>query len=360
MLAATVYGIQCRRLADMLHDHLPASAGPKTVLAWCSIGRRSWFVSNKVTERDIVRALNEVAGLYPGWIAEHRLYSIGLGSKWGLTLYRLSDRSIDPGRLPDASIRRIPIGLDLFGVVVSIAADMHTLVVAVSGWGKSNLLSVMIRQLTPPAKAGICELDIIDLKNGMEASMYGGDKHQVFARQAWTLEEAVRLLTDLVGECDRRAELSRGRTRMLEPSKTHPRIYLFIDEAAQLHSGGDKKLSDEATRLLDSLLRRGRAVGIVVISFTQNPRVSSMPLRAGFPQRVALHLNDETESRMLMGDECVEHGAAPWRLTLPGSGYAWNPERGEAQYFRTPLITDAEISAFNTDSDTSEREPEHP
>lgn len=347
ILAVGVYCLQCHRLAGLMRDRLPAAArGPVGALAWP--GRRCWVLPNRAGETDAVKALNEVADLYPSWIAGHRLYSVGLSSKWVLVLRRPDSRPIPSSRLPmKGTLRRIPIGFDVAGRVVSMPAAVHTLVVSLTGGGKSNLMAVIVRQLLPLTRQGLARLWVIDLKAGMEAAMYGGGIHRVFDRQAWTMEDAVRMLSDLAEECERRAETARGRTRDIQPTRQTPRIYLLVDEAAQLHGGADRKLASEATRLLDSLLRRARALGITVIAFTQNPRVDSIPLRAGFPQRIALRLNDAAEARMLMGEECIAHGAAPWRLTLPGSGYIWDPELGEARYFRTPYITDREIRSFD-------------
>lgn len=342
-----VYWLHCRRLAGILTVRLSKTSKP-TAVAWFWFKRRYWLVPNRVGEKDLIHCMDEIAALFPGWIPGHELIGEGVNARWLLTLCKPSGKSISLGQLPPtATLQNIHVGLNLHNQVVSIHGDVHTLIVALTGAGKSNLMAVLVAQIIPFARRGLAQLWAIDLKSGMETGMYGGHRYQVFQRQAWTMQEAVEMLRDLVKECDRRAELIRGRYRNLYPSKEFPRIHLLIDEAAQLHAGSDRKLVDEATKLLDSLLRRSRAVGITIDAFSQNPRVSSLPLRSGFPQRIAMRLNDEPEARMLLGDDPVDHGAAPWRLVLPGSGFLWDSERGRVIYFRAPFVDDEQVKAFD-------------
>lgn len=352
--AVAVYVMCCRRLAGMLVGRLPGTGRPVAVHAVFWFGWRGWMVSNRVTEKELIHCMDELAGLYPGWIPSHELVGAGASSHWLLILRKPSAKSIPLDRLPPASsLQNLHVGLDLRNRVVSIPGDIHTLIVALTGAGKSNLMAVLVSQIIPFVRRGLARLWAIDLKNGMETGMYGSGKHQVFAREAWTMEETVEMLRDLVAECDRRAEAIRGRYRVIYPSKEFPRIYLLIDEAAQLHAGGDKKLADEAAKLLDSLLRRARAVGIVAVAFSQNPRVSSLPLRSGFPQRIGMRLNDESEARMLLGDDAVDHGAVPWRLVLPGSGFWWDTRSGRAVYFRAPFVDDGQVKAFDAQPEST-------
>ena len=135
-----------------------------------------------------------------------------------------------------------------------------------------------------------------------------------------------------------RMDSLRGRARELPPTPEYPRIVLLIDEAAELHGKADRKKSELVTRLLDSILRRGRALGIVVVALSQDPRVESVPLRARFPQRIALRLNSEEEAVMLLGREAVDRGATPWLISpdQQGSGFIWNQTTGTVYWRRRP------------------------
>ena len=239
-------------------------------------------------------------------------------------------------------MRQVCIGLDLRRKPVMIRSNEHTLIIGLTGSGKGSVMASYIDGLAQLRGDGLVEFWGIDLKGGVEMAMYGSlfDLHH-----AYTLDEAVTLLQDLSDECDRRMDRMRGQSRELPPTPEHPRIVLLIDEAAELHGKTDRKKSEQITRLLDSILRRGRALGIVVVALSQDPRVESIPLRARFPQRVALRLNSEEEATMLLGREAVDRGATPWLIApdQPGAGFVWNQSTGTVSYFRAPWYGDDDL-----------------
>ena len=131
----------------------------------------------------------------------------------------------------------------------------------------------------------------------------------------------------------------------MKPTERNPRILLVIDEATSLTSAGNKKQTDEAMQLLAELLRVGRALGLVVVAMSQNPRVQALSVRDLFPQRIALRLASESEARMALGDDAVDAGAAPWRIPVdrPGVGYLADMDSGQIQRFHAAYITDEEL-----------------
>ena len=83
---------------------------------------------------------------------------------------------------------------------------------------------------------GLVQFWGIDLKGGIEMSMYG----TLFeSHHAYTLDEAVALLQNLSTECDHRMDSLRGRARELPPTPEYPRIVLLIDEAGHALAGLD-------------------------------------------------------------------------------------------------------------------------
>ena len=223
-----------------------------------------------------------------------------------------------------------------------IRSDEHTLVIGLTGSGKGSVMATYVDGLSQLREDGLVQFWGIDLKGGVEMAMYG----QLFdLHHAYTLDEAIALLQELSDECSRRMEYMRGRSRDLTPTSDYPRIVLMIDEASELHGRTDRKKSDQATYLLDSVLRRGRALGIVVVALSQDPRVESVPLRARFSQRVALRLNSEEEATMLLGKEAVDRGATPWLISTGqrGSGFVWNQSTGTVSYFRSPWYDDDDL-----------------
>lgn len=306
-------------------------------------GRRYWMVPTSVTEKQVIDALAEIAKSYPGWIPTHRLLGRGTRARWLLQLRRPSMKPVRPEQVPiNKDSGRINIGLDLRHRPVAISAVEHTLVVGLTGSGKGSVMAAYVDAVMDMVADGTVQLWGVDLKGGVEMSLYNG----VFdAHHAYNADEAVTLLQALSDECARRMDVMRGRVRQLPPSMAYPRIVLLIDEAAEMHSKVDRKTSDRLTQLLDSILRRGRALDVIVVAFSQDPRVESIPLRSRFPQRVAMRLNSPEETSMLLGTEAVERGATPWLIDsdLPGSGFVWNRDAGTVTYFRTPWYSDDDL-----------------
>lgn len=250
--------------------------------------------------------------------------------------------------MPEAVVRRDGWGCRAIALpgrrIWLVPTDIaeHTLVIGLTGSGKGSIMATYVDGLSQLYEDGLVQFWGIDLKGGIEMSMYG----TLFeSHHAYTLDEAVALLQNLSTECDHRMDSLRGRARELPPTPEYPRIVLLIDEAAELHGKADRKKSELVTRLLDSILRRGRALGIVVVALSQDPRVESVPLRARFPQRIALRLNSEEEAVMLLGREAVDRGATPWLISpdQQGSGFIWNQTTGTVDYFRAPWYGDDDL-----------------
>ena len=235
----------------------------------------------------------------------------------------------------------IDYGRDQRGRPVAVSAARHTLVTGLTGSGKGSISGGWLKAQAPYIVAGLVHLYYIDLKGGMEAGMLN---QSLIHQQAWSLPDAVDPLHDFDAEAARRQDTYRGITRDLPPDM-EPRMLLMIDEAAELTVavGENKKYASTAIGMLDSILRRGRSSGAVVVAMTQDPRVQSFPLRPRFPQRLALRLNDEVEARMALGDIAVEHGAAPWLIPADKPGSCWYfdlDSGGDVQFFRTPYVDD--------------------
>ncbi|PJM75365.1 hypothetical protein [Bifidobacterium simiarum] len=228
---------------------------------------------------------------------------------------------------------------------VSVRADISTLVTGLTGSGKGSISANWLKAQAPYIMRGLVWVAYVDLKNGMEGGMVDA---RLIHRHAWNMDEALELLSDLNDEVWRRTGAVRGKLRNIPPSEQYPRLLLVIDEAAELVTSVAKsrrKQTDEAVELLDSMMRVGRAAGLVVLAMTQDPRVQAMPLRARFPQRIALRLTDESEAQMALSPHAVELGATPWQIPVsePGTAWIWNIETDTVQRVRAPYIDDDEL-----------------
>ena len=159
----------------------------------------------------------------------------------------------------------------------------HVLVAGKTGSGKSTLLHVLITQLALHYSPDEVELYLVDFKKGVEFKTYA--VHQLPHARVVAVESerefGLSVLQRLDAELVRRGELFRSlgvndlpSYRGLKPpadSANHPilpRLMLIVDEFQEFFVEDDK-IAQEATLLLDRLVRQGRAFGIHVFLGSQ-------------------------------------------------------------------------------------------
>lgn len=143
---------------------------------------------------------------------------------------------------------------------------------------------------------------------------------------------------------DQRGAQMAGVARQHTPTKSAPLIVLMIDELAGLTAYmSDAAMRKEAGASLSRILTKGRALGIVVVAFLQDPRKEILPMRGLFTQTVALRLRSRDEVAMVLGDGTAD--AAPaHRISpnAPGTGYVI-AEDGQVTRVRADYWTDDKI-----------------
>ncbi|MEU4454376.1 FtsK/SpoIIIE domain-containing protein [Nocardioides sp. NPDC023903] len=215
----------------------------------------------------------------------------------------------------------------------------HTVAVGASGSGKGSILWGVVGSLAPSIAVDAVRAYGIDLKGGMELTMGA----PLFTKIAVTGEQAVEMLRDFVAIADARTEELRGYSRNHKPGPGDPLYLLVIDELASLTAYADREVKQEAERLLKRLLSIGRAVGVVVVAFVQDPRKEVIDMRGLFTQTIALRLRSVMETNMVLGD-----GMAPFapahRILKAAQGTAWiidedgSTDRIRADYWSDDLI----------------------
>ncbi len=219
-------------------------------------------------------------------------------------------------------------------------AGLHTLTVGCSGAGKGSIFWGITGGLAPAVKSGTVRLFAVDLKYGIEVSVGSA----LFTKVATTEAEAARLLDKLEELLDSRGRRMAGRARSHTPSTAEPLMVLLIDELAGLTSYmTDTAIKKQVAASLSRILTKGRAVGIVVAAFMQDPRKEILPMRGLFTQTVALRLRSRDEVAMVLGDGLAD--AAPAHRidpNEPGTGYVIDEDgstvRVRADYWPDSLI----------------------
>lgn len=215
----------------------------------------------------------------------------------------------------------------------------HTLVAGRSGAGKGSVLWGAVASLAPWIGQDTVRVHGVDLKRGVEIAMGDG----LMYRTAYRPEQALTVLRDLLKIIDERAGRMVGQSRLHEPGPGDPLHVLVIDELAALTAYADAEVKKEGNRLLAEILTQGRAMGVVVVAFVQDPKKETVPARGLFTQTIALRLASADEVRMVLGqgmsDEAPAHRIP---MNMPGAGYLVTEEgsvaRVRAHYWADDLI----------------------
>jgi hypothetical protein len=157
----------------------------------------------------------------------------------------------------------------------------HVLVGGAVGQGKSNLLLVMIHGLAARYSPADLEMYLLDFKHGVEFSALGpGPDRPHWLPQIRVLGVhsdrafGLAVLRHLSDELARRSEIFKSHGNVadiaeLAPGPDRPpRILVVLDEF-QVLLEDDDELADEAAKLLERLVRLGRAYGVHVVLATQ-------------------------------------------------------------------------------------------
>jgi hypothetical protein len=225
------------------------------------------------------------------------------------------DLAVPVGRMGATRLQYVRLGRGM---------AQHALIAGKTGSGKSSLLNALITNIAlwyPPDQV---MLYLIDFKKGVEFKTYA--THNLPHAKAIAVESdrefGLSVLQRIDAELTTRGELYRklgvqdlNAYRQTPDAKAMPRILLVIDEFQEFFSEDDK-LSQEASQLLDRLVRQGRAFGIHLFLGSQTLAGSSGLSRSTIGQmgvRVALQCS-EADSQLILGD----NNSAARLLSRPG------------------------------------------
>lgn len=297
----------------------------------------------RVTLRD---GIFRLAGALPG--ADQIVFDSPPSPEDAMTLvHRIGKSSIDSNRVqvPFSHIAppggewwqsettdelRVPIGRTgakkLQMLAIGKGTRQHTLVAGKTGSGKSTLFHVIITNLALWCSPEQVEFYLVDFKKGVEFKCYAAKRlphARVIAIES-DREFALSVLQHVDVELKRRGELFRragsqdlAGYKRTPDHKPLPRSLLIIDEFQEFFTEDDT-VAQEASLLLDRIVRQGRAFGIHVILGSQTLGGAYTLARATLGQmviRIALQCN-ETDAHLIMDDD----NPAPRMLTRPGEG----------------------------------------
>ena len=191
--------------------------------------------------------------------------------------------------------------------------SQHVLISGKTGSGKSTLLHAIITNLSLKYSPSEVQFYLIDFKKGVEFKAYA--EHQLPHARVIAIESerefGQSVLQRLDSELRRRGDLFRrvgvqslAGYRDARPDEHLPRILLIIDEFQEFFVKEDK-IAQDASLLLDRLVRQGRAFGIHVILGSQTLAGAYSLTRATIGQmavRVALQCS-AADAHLILSDD---------------------------------------------------------
>lgn len=260
------------------------------------------------------------------------------------TTDRIASRTAALPLLEAATPACLAVGRTRSGQVAQLTVlGRHTLVVGATGAGKGSVLWSVVGGLAPSAQTGLVEFSGLDLKGGVELEM----GRTLFTRIAYESTDSLRVLRELVAIMDRRKEAMRGKSRLHEPRPGDPLHVLIVDELADLMAYSDFETRREADRLMSKILTQGRALGVVVLACVQNPRQEAVGQRNLYPQKIALRLDSDIETDMVLGPAMALAPAHTILKSDPGTAYLvredGSPELMRFDYWPDELIQDVAL-----------------
>jgi DNA segregation ATPase FtsK/SpoIIIE, S-DNA-T family len=213
-----------------------------------------------------------------------------------------------------ASRLAVWLGKDISGNAVwtDLARMPHVLIAGTTGSGKSGCINTILTSVLLRATPDEVRLILIDPKR-IELSHYESIPH-LLTPVVSSPKEAASVLTNVVGEMDRRYErLSSVRARNLPEANRAfraagqdplPYLLVVIDELADLMMISPQAVEDAVIRLA----QKSRAVGIHLVLATQRPSVDVITgmIKANVPSRIAFAVSSQTDSRVILDQAGAE------------------------------------------------------
>jgi S-DNA-T family DNA segregation ATPase FtsK/SpoIIIE len=221
----------------------------------------------------------------------------------------------------------------------------HTLTAGASGAGKNSVMWCPLVTIAPAIRDGLVRVSGIDPK-GMELAYGRG----IFHRYAVTGPEALAVLDELIAVMAARKAEFAGRVRSVPISPEHALELLEFDEIGALTRYTDRKTREAITERVALLTTQGRALGVTVRGYVQEPTKDTVPVRELFPRRICLRVTAKSHVGMVLGEGAYERGAWANRISEAeaGTGYVFGEGLREPLRIRAGWVPDHMIKHLET------------
>lgn len=206
-------------------------------------------------------------------------------------------------------------------LVADISIMPHLLIAGTTGSGKSIMLHSILSSLIE--STADVKLALIDPKK-VEFSHYE-NINQLMYPVVTEAEDALDILTDLVGEMEHRFKLmSKASVTSIDAynrkrKNKWPYVVLVIDEFSDLMHSSKKMFQKK----LCMLAQKSRACGIHIVIATQRPSVDVVTglIKANFPARISCRVASSSDSRVVLGCNGAEKLLGKGDALIKSLGY---------------------------------------
>ncbi|RCW46839.1 S-DNA-T family DNA segregation ATPase FtsK/SpoIIIE [Halopolyspora algeriensis] len=257
----------------------------------------------------------------------------------------------------------VPFGTDQRGRPVAITLMYANLLIgAMPGVGKTFALRVLLLAAALDARA---EMRIFELKGtGDLESLEKVAHHYGSGPDDGTVEATLESLREVYQDLEKRAatitRLARENKALVPENKVTPELaarsdlglhplVVAVDECQELFS--HPEFGKEAGELATAIIKRGRALGVILILATQRPDKDSLPtgVSANVGIRFCLRVMGQMENDMVLGTSMYKNGVRASTFTAKDKGIGYlvgnadDPQIARSAYVDNPAadaITD--------------------
>lgn len=262
-------------------------------------------------------------------------------------------------------LSRVPLAITNTGAVWSVH-PMHTLIVGVTGAGKSTPLNTLTAQLSDAVLAGTCIITALDPKSNGDLRKWG--KSSIYTACGKSPDDYVRLINSFYESMQERGKIliqedtSTGTNFTAEDidfsdfhasTKTPLRI-LMIDEIPGVINDLKKHPEGKgALQHLNRVLREGRSLGHIIVAATQSLAKATLEDidRENFVYKIALSIESEYQNGVMLGTEAAANGFNACDIPVDiktheftGVAYVKDDKGGDPIMLRFPFFPNAQIA----------------
>lgn len=259
----------------------------------------------------------------------------------------------------------VPLAVTITGDVWSVR-PMHTLIVGVTGAGKSTPLNMLTAQLSDAVLAGTATITALDPKAKGDLRTKWG-RSAIYTACGTNPDDYMRLIDAFYESMQEQGELPSQSMTQGSPftaadlsytdfsasTKTPLRV-LMIDEIPAVIDDLTKTAEGKASlKRLNRVLREGRSLGHIVIAATQSLDKKTLESinRENFVYKIALSIESEYQNGVMLGTEAAARGfnACDIPITLKtheytGVAYVKDSGGGDPIMLRFPFFPDEQIA----------------